>query len=79
MPASAQGLVLSAVCALEIVCFVVAPLLFNSLYAVTASWSPGFCLFLMSGLSALSVIGLSLVLPPRGRDQGFAPLLSHVA
>lgn len=77
MPAAGQGLVLSAVCALEIVCFVVAPLLFNGLYAVTAAWSPGFCLFLMSGLSVLAVVGLSLVVPKR--SQGDVPLLSHAA
>ena len=43
-----SGALFSAIASVEVLCSVVASVLFNSVYSATIDWHPGFCFFVMA-------------------------------
>ena len=48
--ASRQGQSMAGVCAVQVFMYVLAPVVFNTMYTAVAAWWPGFCLVSMGAL-----------------------------
>lgn len=53
---SEQGTTFALVASLEVLETLLASLIFNSIYSATVDWLPGFCYFLMSGMTVFPII-----------------------
>ena len=53
------GTLFSAIASVEVLCAVVASVLFNNVYSATVEWHPGFCFFV---IAAVLIVPISLLL-----------------
>jgi len=60
-----QGTLFSAIASVEVLCAVVASVLFNNVYSATVEWHPGFCFFV---IAAVLIVPISLLLYLKNRD-----------
>ena len=49
------GALFSAIASVEVLCAVVASVLFNSVYSATVEWHPGFCFFVIAAVLVVPI------------------------
>nr|XP_033804792.1 solute carrier family 46 member 3-like [Geotrypetes seraphini] len=74
---SEQGALFACIACLESLIGTIAVISFNSIYAATVTWYPGFCFLLAAGLSVIPFIIVCLLMCIGYRDRDYIPIASE--